>query len=230
MADVDEVDMIRTDSGEALYRRCGATHHHHLTCRDCGLTVELVGPSVEKWSRDTAAAHGFSDVTHVVELFGVCAACAGRVAAGAAGTVSAHTCAALVGVAIGAATDRVIAACAFTVHAATCRARVVALAAGTRGAFVVVSIVLTVAVPVMEVIHVIVVDNCLVPACGAVGMGVGFRLGMDAHDFSFRWARASPMMCDTCSSVISYTTDCPRLTEATNRCCLSTRKCCETRG
>jgi Fur family ferric uptake transcriptional regulator len=78
MADVDEVDMIRTDGGEALYRRCGATHHHHLTCRDCGLTVELVGPSVEKWSRDTAAAHGFSDVTHVVELFGVCAACAGR--------------------------------------------------------------------------------------------------------------------------------------------------------
>ncbi|NQU37593.1 MAG: transcriptional repressor [Actinobacteria bacterium] len=75
MADVEEVDMIRTDSGEALYRKCGSSHHHHLTCRDCGLTVELEGPSVEKWSRNAAATHGFSDVTHVVELFGVCAAC-----------------------------------------------------------------------------------------------------------------------------------------------------------
>jgi len=78
MADVNEVDMIRTDSGEALYRRCGSSHHHHLTCRDCGLTVELEGPSVEKWSRNAAATHGFSDVTHVVELFGVCATCTGH--------------------------------------------------------------------------------------------------------------------------------------------------------
>lgn len=34
--------VLRTDSGEALYRRCHTGHHHHhLTCRGCGLTIEL---------------------------------------------------------------------------------------------------------------------------------------------------------------------------------------------
>ena len=36
LADGGEVDMLRTEDGEAVYRRCSATHHHHLVCRDCG--------------------------------------------------------------------------------------------------------------------------------------------------------------------------------------------------
>ena len=30
LADDGELDSIRTDSGEALYRRCSTQHHHHL--------------------------------------------------------------------------------------------------------------------------------------------------------------------------------------------------------
>lgn len=72
-----EVDVLRTgEDGEALYRRCSDGHHHHLVCRACGLTVEVEGSEVERWARSTAAEHGFSDVTHVLELFGTCAGCA----------------------------------------------------------------------------------------------------------------------------------------------------------
>jgi len=77
MAEAGEVDVLRTESGEALYRKCGSDHHHHLTCRTCGLTIELTGPtSVEKWAQDTARKHQFTSVTHVVELSGICATCA----------------------------------------------------------------------------------------------------------------------------------------------------------
>lgn len=72
-------DVLRTDAGEAVYRECGSTHHHHLVCRSCGKTVEVRGPAVETWADDMAAQHGFADVSHTLELFGICSACqAGR--------------------------------------------------------------------------------------------------------------------------------------------------------
>ncbi|RYE80805.1 MAG: transcriptional repressor [Myxococcales bacterium] len=75
MADAGEIDMLRSESGEAIYRRCSATHHHHLVCRECGATVEVEGPTVEKWTNAIAADHGFSEVSHTLELFGVCPSC-----------------------------------------------------------------------------------------------------------------------------------------------------------
>lgn len=77
LADVGEVDVLRTGSGEALYRRCeSADHHHHLVCRECGHTVEIDGPAVETWAQRVAAAHGFSELSHTAEIFGLCADCA----------------------------------------------------------------------------------------------------------------------------------------------------------
>lgn len=75
-----EVDVVRTDDGEALYRACSTGHHHHLVCRGCGTAVEVEGAAVERWAATVAQTHGFSEVTHTVELFGTCAAC--RAAAG----------------------------------------------------------------------------------------------------------------------------------------------------
>ncbi|MFB9730649.1 MULTISPECIES: Fur family transcriptional regulator [Ornithinimicrobium] len=77
MAADGEVDVLRTDEGEARYRRCSTGHHHHLVCRDCGRTVEVAGPGVETWSERVAAEHGFVDVDHTLELFGTCSGCAG---------------------------------------------------------------------------------------------------------------------------------------------------------
>jgi len=77
MSAANQVDSLRTDSGESVYRRCSAHHHHHLVCRHCGATVEVAGPEVESWAAEMAATHGFSDVSHTVEIFGTCAACRG---------------------------------------------------------------------------------------------------------------------------------------------------------
>jgi Fur family ferric uptake transcriptional regulator len=75
LRDAGELDSIRTDTGEALYRRCSPQHHHHLVCRACGLTVEVAGPAVEQWADRVAGEHGFADVSHTLEIFGTCAAC-----------------------------------------------------------------------------------------------------------------------------------------------------------
>jgi Fur family ferric uptake transcriptional regulator len=70
------VDTLRTDTGESVYRRCSLHHHHHLVCRTCGSTVEIQGGSVETWAADIAREHGFSDISHTIEIFGVCGRCA----------------------------------------------------------------------------------------------------------------------------------------------------------
>lgn len=76
LADAGEVDVLRTDDGEAVYRRCAADdHHHHLVCRVCGATVEVTGPAVEAWAEAVALEHGYADVSHTLEVFGTCAVC-----------------------------------------------------------------------------------------------------------------------------------------------------------
>ena len=75
MADAGELDVLRSEAGEAVYRRCSGSHHHHLVCRSCGATVEVEGPTVERWTRSVAAAHGYADVSHTLEIFGTCTGC-----------------------------------------------------------------------------------------------------------------------------------------------------------
>ena len=72
---LQRLDMLRTGDGEAVYRRCSDSHHHHLVCRGCGRTVEVEGPTVERWTRAIAAEHGFSAVSHTLEIFGSCPDC-----------------------------------------------------------------------------------------------------------------------------------------------------------
>jgi Fur family transcriptional regulator, ferric uptake regulator len=74
-----QVDTIRDANGETLYRRCQTSaHHHHLTCRSCGRSVEVEGRAVERWAEQVAAEAGFTAVDHTVELFGLCPDCATR--------------------------------------------------------------------------------------------------------------------------------------------------------
>ncbi len=76
LSETGRVDAIRDSSGEILYRRCRTdTHHHHLTCRNCGRSVEVEGKAVERWADEVARQAGFSEVGHTVELFGLCPDC-----------------------------------------------------------------------------------------------------------------------------------------------------------
>ena len=75
LVDDGQLDVLRTTDGEAGYRRCSPSHHHHLVCRSCGRTVEVADPPVERWAARVAEEHGFADVQHQVEVFGTCAGC-----------------------------------------------------------------------------------------------------------------------------------------------------------
>ena len=54
----------------------GRHHRDHLVCTDCGLVTPLedVCP-VEKLERQIARKHGFTQLTHSLEFFGLCGAC-----------------------------------------------------------------------------------------------------------------------------------------------------------
>ena len=82
LADSGQVDVVRTDEGEAVYRRCSSgSHHHHLVCRGCGTAVEVEGPAVEAWAGKVATENGFIEVEHTLEIFGTCANCAAKLSA-----------------------------------------------------------------------------------------------------------------------------------------------------
>jgi Fur family ferric uptake transcriptional regulator len=78
LADAGEIDAIVRDDGETAYRRCSEHHHHHLVCRSCGGTVEVSAPALERWTNQIAGEHGYSEVTHTLEIHGRCQRCSSR--------------------------------------------------------------------------------------------------------------------------------------------------------
>jgi Fur family transcriptional regulator, ferric uptake regulator len=81
LADTGRADVVHNADGEAQFRLCGegdhtdhgdAGHHHHVVCRACGRSVEVSGPEVEAWAEKVAAAAGYTEVTHTLEVFGLC--------------------------------------------------------------------------------------------------------------------------------------------------------------
>ncbi|MEI6406081.1 MAG: Fur family transcriptional regulator [Actinomycetes bacterium] len=75
LVDANTVDILRKEDGEAIFRLCGASHHHHLVCKSCGKTVEIEGGVIEKWAEQAGAENGFREIGHTAEIFGICNAC-----------------------------------------------------------------------------------------------------------------------------------------------------------
>jgi len=75
MVDDGSADVMVTSTGESLYRLCSQVHHHHLVCRTCGRTVEIVSPTVERWATKVGADNGYADVEHTLQLSGLCGQC-----------------------------------------------------------------------------------------------------------------------------------------------------------
>jgi Fur family ferric uptake transcriptional regulator len=79
LAAAGDLDIVRNETGEVLYRQCAQpAHHHHLVCRTCGSTQEVDAPGVEQWARSVAEKYGYVELDHQVELFGICADCAAK--------------------------------------------------------------------------------------------------------------------------------------------------------
>jgi Fur family ferric uptake transcriptional regulator len=89
LAELGRVDVVHREDGEAQFRLCGTgvadphseSHHHHVVCRVCGRSEQVSGPEVELWAERVAAAAGYTDVSHTVEVFGLCPEHAGAPAA-----------------------------------------------------------------------------------------------------------------------------------------------------
>jgi Fur family ferric uptake transcriptional regulator len=76
LAEQGRADVVHLEDGEAQFRLCGepadGEHHHHVVCRVCGRSQEVSGPEVERWAERVARAAGYTEVTHTLEVFGVC--------------------------------------------------------------------------------------------------------------------------------------------------------------
>ncbi|MDR0366911.1 MAG: transcriptional repressor [Bifidobacteriaceae bacterium] len=72
-----QIDQVRVEGAEALYRVCEQEgHHHHVVCRSCGRSSAVTGPDFENWAHQVAKAAGYCDIRHALEITGLCAACA----------------------------------------------------------------------------------------------------------------------------------------------------------
>ena len=71
-------DTLVSKDGESLYRDCSKSHHHHLICNDCGITVEIEAGQAETWANKVAKENGFTDVTHTIDIFGLCKKCTNK--------------------------------------------------------------------------------------------------------------------------------------------------------
>ena len=66
------------NAGESLFRDCSKDHHHHLICNGCGNAVEIEAEQAEAWATKVAKDHGFTQVTHTIDIFGLCKACSDK--------------------------------------------------------------------------------------------------------------------------------------------------------
>jgi Fur family ferric uptake transcriptional regulator len=74
-----QLDALQAADGELVYRRCHSdAHHHHVVCRQCGRGSEVALPDLEQWVESTATDLGYTDITHTVEIFGICTDCRRR--------------------------------------------------------------------------------------------------------------------------------------------------------
>lgn len=77
MADAGMVDVLRPENSDLqLFRYCKHDgHHHHLFCRACGKTVEITIAPLEELTIDVAKRHSFTEVSHDLEIYGLCETC-----------------------------------------------------------------------------------------------------------------------------------------------------------
>jgi Fur family ferric uptake transcriptional regulator len=78
LADDGAIHSLQTVERQTAYRRCSPGHHHHLVCTSCGMGVEIEGVDLERLVQGEAVRRGYLDVTHSVEVYGLCPSCASK--------------------------------------------------------------------------------------------------------------------------------------------------------
>ncbi len=71
LAETGDADTLRRENGELAFLLCGAGHHHHLSCRECGRVEQVRDCRLDDWANEwSRPTHGFSQVEHHAELVG----------------------------------------------------------------------------------------------------------------------------------------------------------------
>jgi Fur family transcriptional regulator, ferric uptake regulator len=77
LADSGVIHAVQTASRQTAYRQCAtASPHHHLICVGCGAGVEITGSEMDDWVESLAVRLGYTDVSHSLEIRGLCPTCA----------------------------------------------------------------------------------------------------------------------------------------------------------
>ena len=70
------VESQRAEDGEILYRLSkNRGHHPNLLCRRCGRAIGFQPHDLEQEALRFAAEHGFTDITHHIDVYGTCPRC-----------------------------------------------------------------------------------------------------------------------------------------------------------
>jgi Fur family ferric uptake transcriptional regulator len=81
LAALEQLDMVRRcDFGDGIARYeyvVPGHHHHHVICRLCR-RVETLDVCVAERLERAAASMGYAEITHSMEVFGICANCQKR--------------------------------------------------------------------------------------------------------------------------------------------------------
>jgi Fur family transcriptional regulator, ferric uptake regulator len=76
LADQHIAEAQRGEDGETLYRlRATTEHHHYLMCCRCGAAVAFSPAALEHHTAELARKHRYADITHHIDLYGVCPRC-----------------------------------------------------------------------------------------------------------------------------------------------------------
>jgi Fur family transcriptional regulator, ferric uptake regulator len=69
------IQRIMLEDGVQLFEKSlPHRHHHHIVCRRCCITLPLSSCFGEELEHQ-AKACGFADISHVIEVFGLCSRC-----------------------------------------------------------------------------------------------------------------------------------------------------------
>ena len=76
LAEQGALERIDLPSGEHAYVACAPReHHHHVVCRKCGRSVEVVDSALQGAIARVGKQSGFVIESHRLELYGLCPEC-----------------------------------------------------------------------------------------------------------------------------------------------------------
>lgn len=78
LTEMGALERLDLPNGEHAYVACEPDgHHHHVVCRRCGRTTDAPDAGLQAVVREIGARTGYRIDSHRLELYGLCADCAG---------------------------------------------------------------------------------------------------------------------------------------------------------